>query len=243
MDNSSFDEKELFQEYHETKDIAIRDKIIIKNIYLVEVLAKKYVGRGVDYDDLYQIGALALIKAIERFDWNLGIKFSTFATPSIVGEIKNYFRDKSRLIKISRKDIKIHYIIKKATNELSVKLDRMPTAREIAEYLNYSVEEVIKVLDGSITFVSLDSSVNDEMPQPLYEIIPDDKNLFEEFENKDFYNSCLELLNNNEKKLVELRFERRKSQMETAKELGVSQMFVSRLEKKILDKLRVKFDE
>lgn len=240
---SNLDENVLFEKYAQTKDIAIRDEIVINNMYLVEILAKKYAGRGVDYDDLYQIAALALIKAIERFDYGLGIKFSTFATPSIIGEIKNYFRDKSRLIKISRKEIKLQTLIKKATIELTNRLDRLPTAGELAEYLELTLDDVLRALEGSFSFLSLDSVVNDDIPQPLYEVIPDDKNLFEDFENKDFYNSCMEILNDNEKKLIECRFVRRKSQMETAKELGVSQMFVSRLEKKILNKLREKFAE
>ena len=94
---------ELFRRYRETGDRAIRNKIAEKYLYIADILAKKFVGRGVEYDDLKQVASLALLKGIDRFDPDLGMQFTTFITPTITGEIKNYFRDKSRLVKLPRK--------------------------------------------------------------------------------------------------------------------------------------------
>ena len=91
-------ETELFAAYRRTRDVALRNEIVEKNLYIAEVLAKKFVGRGVEYDDLLQVASLALIKGVDRFDETKGVKFSTFITPTITGEIKNYFRDRGRLV-------------------------------------------------------------------------------------------------------------------------------------------------
>ena len=96
-------ERELFSEYRRTRDVALRNEIVERYLYIAAVLAKKFVGRGVDYDDLYQVASLALIKGVERFDETLGLQFSTYITPTITGEIKNYFRDHSRLVHLPRK--------------------------------------------------------------------------------------------------------------------------------------------
>ena len=113
------DEKvsELFARYKETGDIALRNQIAEKYLYIAEILAKKFTGRGVEYDDLKQVAALALIRGIDRFDPDMGMQFSTFITPTVTGEIKNYFRDKSRMVKLPRRLSEIHAAAKKFSAE------------------------------------------------------------------------------------------------------------------------------
>ena len=108
---------ELFKQYKESGDIALRNKIAEKYLYIADILAKKFVGRGVEYDDLKQVAALALLRGIDRFDPTLGMQFSTFITPTITGEIKNYFRDKSRVIKLPRRLSEISMAVRKYSEE------------------------------------------------------------------------------------------------------------------------------
>ena len=110
------EDKELFQKYRETGDVSVRNEIVEKYLYIASVLAKKFVGRGVEYDDLYQVAALALIKGVERFDESKGLQFSTFITPTITGEIKNYFRDRSRLVHLPRRVSELRVNLKRASD-------------------------------------------------------------------------------------------------------------------------------
>ena len=122
-------EEELFRKYRETGDIAIRNQIVEKYLYIASVLAKKFVGRGVEYDDLYQVASLALIKGVERFDERKGLKFSTFITPTITGEIKNYFRDRSRLVHLPRKVSELRVSIKREAEKFLAETGRHATAK------------------------------------------------------------------------------------------------------------------
>ena len=125
-------EEELLRKYRETGDIAIRNQIVEKYLYIASVLAKKFVGRGVEYDDLYQVASLALIKGVERFDERKGLKFSTFITPTITGEIKNYFRDRSRLVHLPRKVSELRVSIKREAEKFLAETGRNATAKELA---------------------------------------------------------------------------------------------------------------
>ena len=196
-------EEELFRKYRETGDIAIRNQIVEKYLYIASVLAKKFVGRGVEYDDLYQVASLALIKGVERFDERKGLKFSTFITPTITGEIKNYFRDRSRLVHLPRKVSELRVSIKREAEKFLAETGRNATAKELAARLGVSEEDV-----------------------------------FEDVENRAAVHAALKNLSEEERKLVRYRFGEELSQMETAKRMGVSQMNVSRMERKILQKLK-----
>lgn len=233
-------ERELFAQYRQTHDIALRNQIVEKYLYIASVLAKKFVGRGVEYDDLYQVAALALVKGVDRFDETLGLQFSTFITPTITGEIKNYFRDHSRLVHLPRKVSELRVSIKNASAEMFAQTGRKPTAKELAARLGVSEEEVLKCAEAG-GVISLDRPVeNDENgSMNFHEVLPAADDVFEDIENKDVVRSALAQLNEEERLLVEYRFGQELSQVETAKRLGVSQMHVSRLERKILQKLRV----
>ena len=230
------DERELFSRYRVSGDKELRNEIAERYLYIASVLAKKFVGRGVEYDDLYQVASLALLKGIDRFDETKGIKFSTFITPTITGEIKNYFRDHSRLIHLPRRVAELRICIGKAAEELFAETGRSPSAREIARRLGVSEEEIVRAQEAG-GVVSLDSPAEDGEGS-YYEVLPSERDDFEKLENRDAVASALGELSEQERRLVRLRFGDELSQTETAKRLGVSQMYVSRLERKVLDRMR-----
>ena len=125
---------ELFMQYKKTGDVEIRNQIAEKYMYIADILAKKFVGRGVEYDDLKQEATYALLRGIESFDPEHGVQFSTYITPTIAGKIKNYFRDKSRLIKLPRKLAEVGVAVRKFTAEYETKNGVKPSVKEIAEY-------------------------------------------------------------------------------------------------------------
>lgn len=238
---------ELFKEYIRTKDKKIRNNIFEEFMYIAEILSKKYVNKGVDYEDIYQVASLGLIYAIERFDPDRGYEFSSFATPTILGEIKKYFRDKEWLIKVPRRIQESYRKINKAKEELQNKLMRIPTIKDVAEYLNMTQEEVMEALEGGHAYspASLDVKTvnsNDENDLSLFEILGIEDNKIIEIEDKDFLNNIFSNMEEYDKKILIDRYYKNKSQSEIANELGVSQMTISRLEKKILSRIREKIN-
>ena len=234
---------ELFIRYKKTGDISLRNQIVEKYLYIADILAKKFVGRGVEYDDLKQVASLALLRGIDRFDPSLGMQFSTFITPTIAGEIKNYFRDKSRLVKIPRKLGEIGAQVRKFSSEYEAKNGVKPNVKEIAEGLGISEEFVVRALEVSGT-VSLDGmTAGEDGEQSLYGVIDSGEDGYEKFETKEMLRAAMESLSDTEKQVVKYRFVDELSQSETANKLGVSQMFVSRLERKLLVKLKERLME
>lgn len=233
----------LFKEYIVTKDKGLRNKIFEEFMYIAEILSKKYVNKGVDFDDIYQVASIGLIYAIERFDPSKGYEFSSFATPTILGEIKKYFRDKEWIIKVPRRIQDSYRKINQAKEALQHKLMRVPTVEDIAQYLDLSHEEVIEAMEGSYAYApsSLDVKItnsNDESDLSLFEILGIEDNKIAEIEDIDFLRNIFTNMSEYDKKIIVDRFYQNKSQNEIANELGVSQMTISRLEKKILSKLR-----
>lgn len=235
------DEKvnELFQRYKESGDIAIRNQIAEKYLYIADILAKKFVGRGVEYDDLRQVAAFALVRGIDRFDPALGMQFTTFITPTITGEIKNYFRDKSRMIKLPRRLSEISTAVKNFSAQYESTHAVKPNVKTIAESLKLSEEEVVQALEVGGT-LSLDgmSGQEEEEGGSLYALLPDSEDKYEAFETKEALRAAMTDFSNTEKALIKFRYVDELSQSETAKRLGVSQMFVSRMERKLLARLK-----
>lgn len=231
------EEKELFEQYRKTKDVALRNEIVERYLTVAQMIAKKFVGRGVEYDDLFQVASLALMKGVDRFDETKGVKFSTFITPTIAGEIKNYFRDRSRLIHLPRRVSELRMSVKQTAEKLLAKTGKSPTPAEIAAELNVSEEEVVAAAEAG-KVISIDRPSDREEGGSYYDYIPAPSDDFEEFEKKDLLSKALECLTEEEKKLVSLRYGKELSQTETAKRLNVSQMYVSRMERKILEKLK-----
>ena len=232
---------ELFARYKETGDIALRNQIAEKYLYIADILAKKFVGRGVEYDDLKQVASYALLRGIDRFDPSLGMQFTTFITPTITGEIKNYFRDKSRVIKLPRRLAEISLAVKKFSAEYEATHGVKPSVKLIARELSFAEEEVVKALEVGGT-VSLDSMAgnDEENDKSLYALLSDGEDKYDQFETRETLIAAMRDFSPLEKKLIECRFINGLSQSETARRLGsdVSQMFVSRLERKLLARLK-----
>lgn len=229
---------ELFRLYRQTGDVKIRNELVENYIYLAEILAKKFAGRGVEYDDLFQVASEALIVGVEKFDPDMGNKFTTYVTPTITGIIKNYFRDYSRSVRLPRRVYALASRIKEITNEHYKEYGVKPTVKQLSQILNVPEEDVIEALEYKSP-VSLDSNVqSEEGENALFDVIPDSDNQFETFEDFDSLKTEIEKLDETEKKVVTLRFAQGKSQAEVGKILGVSQMFVSRAERKIIEKLK-----
>lgn len=236
--------EELFRQYRETGDEAIRNQIAEQYLYIARILAKKFVGRGVEYDDLYQVASEALIKGIDSFDPNLGVQFATFITPTITGKIKNYFRDYSRLVKVPRKLSELSAEIRKANEKVLAETGKKPSVSELATLLNVQEEDVVRAMEVT-SHVSLDqeSRNEDDEGAPLYNMIADSHDAFEEFDQKESLRAAMKDLSDEEKFLLSCRFAKELSQAETAKRMNVSQMYVSRLERKLLEKLREKLKD
>lgn len=234
--------RELFDQYRKTGDIEIRNQLVENYLYMVEVLIRKYLNKGVEYDDLYQVGAMALVSAVERFDPDKGYEFSSFATPTILGEIKKYFRDKEWTLKVPRRQKEIALKIPTAKNQLYEKFGRTPTVAEISEALGYSEEEILKAMESSQAYgtYSLNQTFDEngeDGENPVFEkYTAMNESGYDRFEMAELINSVVSGLSENEKKIFQWRFIENKTQGEIAGMMGVSQMTVSRLEKAIKQK-------
>lgn len=228
----------LFREYRKTGDIAIRNKLVENYIYVAEILAKKFAGRGVEYDDLLQVASEGLISGVEKYDPDMGAQFTTYITPTVTGIIKNYFRDYSRTVRPPRRVYSLSARVKSAVGEYFKANGVKPTVKQLSEKLNVSEEQIIEALEYRAP-VSLDAKVGGEDGEGhLYDVIPDLSDSFEKFEDKEALRTEISKLDPTEQKVVAFRFVQGKSQAEVGKILGVSQMFVSRAERKIVEKLR-----
>ena len=245
---SENDTKTLFKLYKETNDKSIREELIHRHLYIAEILSKKYANRGIEYDDIYQVACIGLIYAIDRFDIDKGYEFSSFATPTIIGEIKKYFRDKGWTIRVPRRIQELSKKINNAKVYLSQELQRSPTIEDIAEYLNSTEEEVLEAMEASKVYTpqSLDvtyDSNNDDKDINLAELIGEDDYYFSKIENNDFLMKTMEKLNDVEKQILIERYFNKKTQVNIAKSLNISQMTVSRIEKRVLEKLRKEIEK
>lgn len=240
MQYEKMTEHELFECYESERSDALKECILKKYLYIAEIVAKKFVGRGVEFDDLFQVASLALVKAVDRFENVRGVKFSSFATPTLVGEIKNYFRDKTRIIRISRRDSELIRKMDDAKEVLQRQKGRNVKPDDIAQYLGIEVERVLELMETqSVGYAtSLDSAIAAGEDVQLMQILGRNDSEYEKVENRDFIAYCMERLNDVEKQLIKYRYVYEKSQREVAAKLGVSQMYVSRVERKILEKLR-----
>ena len=155
-------EQELFIKYKDNPTRELRNEIVEKHLYMVDILIRKYLGKGVEYDDLYQVGALALVSAVERFDPEKGYEFSSFATPTILGEIKKYFRDKQWSLKVPRRLKEIAAKVQETKETLYTEYHRKPTVEEISKATGFSKEQIIEAQESSQAYgtYSLDTQLN-----------------------------------------------------------------------------------
>ncbi len=236
--------KELFREYKKNSTKKLRNRIVENNLYIVDILIRKYLGKGVEYDDLYQVGALALVSAVERFDPDKGFEFSSFATPTILGEIKKYFRDKQWSLKVPRRLKEFIAKIQNAKEELYNELQRNPTISEIAEFTGFTEEQVIEAIESSKAYgtyslnKTFDDSGEDGENSLLEKFTGFDEKGYDDIETYEILTTVISELTDKDKIIFRERFLNNKSQSEIAEELGVSQMTISRAEKKMIEKFR-----
>ncbi|MEN2766128.1 RNA polymerase sporulation sigma factor SigF [Ornithinibacillus xuwenensis] len=221
-------------------DKAARDFLVEKNIRLVWSVVQRFMNRGYDPDDLFQIGSIGLIKSIDKFDLSYDVRFSTYAVPMIIGEIQRFLRDDGS-VKVSRSLKEVGNKIRKKKDELTKQFGRSPTVNEIAEALEISPEEVVHAQEASKAPHSIHETVfeNDGDPITLLDQIADqDTNWFDKLSLQE----AIRGLNERERLILYLRYYKDKTQSEVAERLGISQVQVSRLEKKILFEMKNKMD-
>jgi len=236
----------LHRQYRATTDPAererLRERLVESYRSLVYFLARKFANRGEPLDDVVQVGFLGLIKAIERFDPSLGNEFTTFATPTITGEIKRYFRDKGWAIRFPRRLQELYQQVIRVNEELKIQLGRQPKVAEIAERLGVSEEEILEAMEMSPahTPVSLSQTVgsDDGEGRQLAESIGGEDANLDRVEMRDVLRRAMKHLTPREQRIMAMRFYDEMSQSEIAKRLGISQMHVSRLQRAALEHLR-----
>ncbi|OCA90987.1 RNA polymerase sigma-F factor [Bacillus sp. FJAT-27225] len=232
--------KELIKRSHEGDQDA-RDTIVEKNMRLVWSVVQRFLNRGYDPDDLFQIGCIGLLKSVDKFDLSYDVKFSTYAVPMIIGEIQRFIRDDGT-VKVSRSLKETGNKIRRAKDEMSKTLGRVPTVNELSEHLGLEPEEIILAQEASRTPASIHETVyeNDGDPITLLDQIDDgnDGKWFDKIALKE----AIGELDEREKLIVYLRYYKDQTQSEVAQRLGISQVQVSRLEKKILQQMKNHMD-
>ncbi|MBR7159443.1 MAG: SigB/SigF/SigG family RNA polymerase sigma factor [Clostridia bacterium] len=236
-------------EFDETMDLIVRaqqgsdyakEKLIIENTPLIKSIVRRYAGKNVEYEDLMQLGAMGLVKAINNFDVSFNVQFSTYAVPMIAGEIKRFMRDDGA-IKVSRAIKSLNIKINKYIDEYKQENNSEPTIQEISNHFNISPQEVVFVTDSSKIPVSIYENVDSENENELLDCIPGvdntEKNIYKIL-LKDIIND----LPDREKKIILLRYFRDMTQSEIAQIFGVSQVQISRIESKVLEKMRKAFE-
>jgi len=222
---------------------SLRDELVVVHLNLVRFLAVRFANRGEPLDDLVQVGTVGLLKAIDRFDLERGVEFTTYATPTIVGEIKRYFRDKGWAVKVPRRLQELNLAVNRAGDKLAIELGRSPTVAELAEDLHAGEDEILEAqeLGQAYNLLSLDSEVsgeNDKKSQTLADTVGVPDAALELLEDRANLERAFHALTGRERVIIYLRFYESVSQTEIARRLNVSQMHVSRLQAKALEKLR-----
>lgn len=220
-------------------DIAARTKLIGGNLRLVLSIIKRFSNRGEDLDDLFQVGCIGLIKAIDNFNTELDVKFSTYAVPMIIGEVRRYLRDNNS-IRVSRSVRDLAYRALQAREELAAAMSRDPSIEDIAKKLDESKEDVAAALEAIIEPISLFDPVYTDGGDPIYVMdqISDNENNDENWLEDIALKEALKKLSPREKKIVSMRFFGGRTQTEIADEIGISQAQVSRLEKGALERIK-----
>ena len=220
-------------------DKEAKEELVNNNLGLVHHIVKRFLGRGVEAEDLLQIGSIGLLKAIEHFDMEFGVQFSTYAVPMIQGEIKRFMRDDG-MIKVSRSIKENSAKISRAVNEYVQKFGQDPPVNVICEITGLLKEDVVLAMDSLAEVESIYHTTvqGDGKEQFLVDKLVGEKNEAEKIVNRVLLKQLLDTLGGMEKKLVQLRYFEDKTQMQVAKILGISQVQVSRLEKKIIMGLR-----
>ena len=233
------EEKEELLQKTAAGDKKAREELIDGNLRLVLSVIQRFGGRGESADDLFQIGCVGLIKAIDNFDMSVGVKFSTYAVPMIIGEIRRYLRDNS-MLRVSRGMRDLAYKALGAKDEFSKKNSREPTVDEISEMIGEKPAEIAAALDAIVAPVSLYDPVYSDGGDSIYlfDQISDQRSVDESWIDDIALSEAMTKLSERERAIVAMRFYRGKTQMEIADEIGISQAQVSRIEKSALERIK-----
>ncbi len=237
---------ELFRRYKEEGDMDAREQLVMSHLNLVRFLANKFKNRGEPLDDLIQVGYLGLLKAIDRFDPGRGLEFTTYATPTILGEIKRHFRDKGWSVRVPRRLQELSAKVNQATDALTMQLQRSPTVNEIADYLDATVDEVLEAMESSSAYSSVPlegtgNTESDDAPSVIDRYATEDNDLAFT-DDRLIIEEALQGFSPREREVIELRFLKGMTQIEIAEKLGISQVQVSRLLRRTLKKIQNKID-
>ena len=236
-------DKVLLRRYHEQGDLAAREQLIEQYMSLVRSLARRYSYRGEQLEDLVQIGAIGLIKAIDRFDVNRGVELTTYATPNIIGEIKRHFRDRGWSVRVPRGLQELNIQLSRLLEELTVQNGRSPTIPELAKAAGVTDEEVLEALESGRAYSSLSLSAgsgggdDDGELDPL-ESLGTIEHEYEVSEDRAVLAPGFKVLDERERTILHLRFFEGLTQSQIAQQVGISQMHVSRLIRRALEKIR-----
>ena len=238
--------RELFRQYKATGDPEVRDQLIVSHLNLVRFLASKFKNRGEPLDDLIQVGTIGLIKAIDRFDPSRGLEFTTYATPTILGEIKRHFRDKGWSVRVPRRLQELSAKVNQANDELTNELSRNPSVEEIAKRVGASVDDVLEAMESSSAYSSVPlegggSSDDDDAPSVIDHYATEDENLAAS-DDRIVLEDAIRDFSPREKDVIRMRFFEGMTQVEIAERLGISQVQVSRLLRRTLRRVQDKID-
>jgi len=234
--------RDLLRAYHENHDPTVRDRLVELNSDLVHFIARRFANRGEPLEDIEQVGFLGLINAIERFDPSLENEFSTFATPTIAGEIRRYFRDKSWAVRVPRRLQENHQKVVGAQQQLSNQFGRQPSIAEIAQHLDLDVEDVLEALEvaparHSISF-DTPAGGDEDSGTSLGEFLGSEDDDLERVELREMVERAMTHLTPRERQIMAMRFIEELPQTEVAERLGISQMHVSRLQRAAMEQMK-----
>ena len=238
--------RELFRRFKQEGDAEARDQLIMSHLNLVRFLASKFKNRGESLEDLVQVGTIGLIKAIDRFDPERGLEFTTYATPTIMGEIKRHFRDKGWSVRVPRRLQELSAKVNQASDELTNQLQRSPSVAEIAEHLGTSVDEVLEAMESSSAYSSVPlegggGGEEDETPSIIDHYATEDPDLAAS-DDRIVLEQAIADFSPREQEVVRMRFDEGLTQVEIAERLGISQVQVSRLLRRTLRRIQDKID-
>ena len=225
-------------------DKAARDQLVMDNVWIIWSIVRRFSGRGYEMEDLFQIGSIGLIKAIDKFDTGFEVKFSTYAVPMITGEIKRFLRDDG-MIKVSRSIKELGFKVRAAREEMTYSLGREPTIEEIAARLETSREEVAASMEAGAEVESLyrPTGNGDDNTMFLMDRLEEENNDHEELLNRMVLKELMEDLSDEQREIIVRRYFYNQTQTQIAGELGISQVQVSRLEKRILKEMRMRYEK
>jgi RNA polymerase sigma-B factor len=237
-------DRDLLKRYHIGGDTSAREELVQRHLPLVRSLARRYAGRGEALEDIEQVGAIGLLKAIDRYDLEREVSLTTYATPNVVGEIKRHFRDKGWAIRVPRGLQELNAKMSSTIERLTIKFERSPTIAEIAAELETTPEQVLEAMEAGSAYSTVSLSTgpggggDDDDFDPMEESIGAEDEEYERTEQRASLEPALETLPEREREILRMRFEEGLTQTQIAEKIGISQMHVSRLIRKSLARMR-----